>query len=104
MPGEVAPAHRHTPSALRFIMDGDGTAYTAVNGEKVYMRPGDMVLTPSMQWHDHGHEGEEPIVWLDVWISLISVILEQFSLICIRKRYAQNSGLPAYQNRNLALG
>ena len=66
MPGEVAPAHRHTPSALRFIMDGDGTAYTAVNGETAYMRPGYMLLTPSMQWHDHGHEGEEPIVWLDV--------------------------------------
>ena len=24
MPGEVAPAHRHTPSALRFIVEGEG--------------------------------------------------------------------------------
>src|SRR5918912_1547753 len=28
MPGEVAPAHRHAQSALRFILDGDG-AHTA---------------------------------------------------------------------------
>ncbi|NRA30614.1 MAG: cupin domain-containing protein [Parvularculaceae bacterium] len=66
MPGEVAPAHRHSASALRFILEGDGAAYTAVDGEKAYMRPGDMVLTPSMRWHDHGHEGTEPVVWLDV--------------------------------------
>ena len=32
MPGEVAPAHRHTQNALRFIMKGDG-AFTALDGE-----------------------------------------------------------------------
>ena len=66
MPGEVAPAHRHSPSALRFILEGDGEAYTSVNGEKAYMSPGDMILTPSGKWHDHGHEGKDPVVWLDV--------------------------------------
>jgi gentisate 1,2-dioxygenase len=66
MPGEVAPAHRHSPSALRFILEGGGRAYTAVDGEKAYMKPGDMILTPSMRWHDHGNEGQEPVVWLDV--------------------------------------
>ena len=64
LPGEVAPAHRHSPSALRFIIEGEG-AYTAVSGEKSRMRPGDFIITPSMTWHDHGHEGSEPVVWMD---------------------------------------
>ena len=63
LPGEVAPAHRHTPAALRFIVEGEG-AYTAVDGERAYMRVGDLILTPSWSWHDHGHEGEGPMVWL----------------------------------------
>jgi gentisate 1,2-dioxygenase len=64
LPGEVAPLHRHSQSALRFILEGAG-AYTAVNGEQIFMHPGDLVLTPSWNWHDHGNETEEPIVWLD---------------------------------------
>jgi gentisate 1,2-dioxygenase len=64
LPGEVAPAHRHTQAALRFIMEGDG-AYTAINGEQAYMRPGDLVLTPSWNWHDHGNETDKPMVWMD---------------------------------------
>ena len=64
MPGEVAPAHRHTQSALRFIVEGSG-AYTAVDGERTTMRPGDFIITPSWTWHDHGCEGKEPVVWLD---------------------------------------
>ncbi|MCG8442776.1 MAG: cupin domain-containing protein [Caulobacterales bacterium] len=66
MPGEVAPAHRHSPSALRFLLESDGRAYTAVDGERAWMEPGDLILTPSMRWHDHGHEGREPVIWLDV--------------------------------------
>lgn len=64
LPGEVAPAHRHTQSALRFIIEGRG-AYTAVDGEKTYMEPGDFVITPAWTWHHHGHEGHDPMVWLD---------------------------------------
>jgi gentisate 1,2-dioxygenase len=64
LPGEVARAHRHVSFALRFIVEGDG-AYTAVGGEKVTMHRGDLVLTPSWEYHDHGHEGEGPMVWLD---------------------------------------
>jgi len=64
MPGEVAPAHRHTQSALRFIVEGRG-AYTAVEGEKTIMEPGDFVITPSWTWHHHGNESAEPMVWLD---------------------------------------
>jgi gentisate 1,2-dioxygenase len=64
LPGEVAPAHRHTQSALRFIVEGEG-AYTAVNGERTTMREGDFIITPSWTWHDHGHEQKDPVVWLD---------------------------------------
>jgi len=64
LPGEVAPAHRHTQSALRFVLEGDG-AYTAVNGERTIMHEGDFIITPPMAWHDHGNPSDEPIFWLD---------------------------------------
>ena len=64
LPGEVARAHRHVAFALRFIVEGDA-AYTAVGGERVTMHRGDLILTPSWQFHDHGHEGDGPMVWLD---------------------------------------
>src|SRR5215472_11124642 len=64
LPGEIAPAHRHSQSALRFIIEGKG-AYTAVDGEKTIMEPGDFVITPSWTWHDHGNDSDKPMVWLD---------------------------------------
>ena len=64
LPGEVAPSHRHTQSALRFIVEGSG-AYTAVDGERSTMHPGDFIITPSWAWHDHGSSAPEPVVWLD---------------------------------------
>jgi gentisate 1,2-dioxygenase len=64
LPGECAPAHRHSPAAIRFIIQGQG-AYTTVEGEKCPMEPGDLVLTPSWTWHDHGSEGSEPMIWMD---------------------------------------
>jgi gentisate 1,2-dioxygenase len=64
LPGEVAPSHRHSQSALRFIVEGRG-AYTAVDGERTTMEPGDFIITPSWTWHDHGHEADGPVVWLD---------------------------------------
>jgi gentisate 1,2-dioxygenase len=64
MPGEVAPAHRHSQSALRFVIEGEG-AYTAVDGERTYMRRGDFIITPSWTWHDHGNDSDRPMVWLD---------------------------------------
>ncbi len=63
-PGEVAPAHRHTQSALRFIVEGSG-AYTAVDGERTTMRPGDFITTPSWTFHDHGNDADVPVIWLD---------------------------------------
>jgi len=62
--GEVAPAHRHTQSALRFVIEGAG-AYTAVNGERISMSPGDFIVTPAWTWHDHSKESEGPMIWLD---------------------------------------
>jgi gentisate 1,2-dioxygenase len=64
LPGEVAPAHRHAQSALRFVIEGHG-AYTAVEGERALMEPGDFIITPSWTWHDHGNESDAPVVWLD---------------------------------------
>ncbi len=64
LPGEVAPAHRHTQNALRFVVEGDG-AFTAVDGEKAMMRPFDVILTPAWQWHDHGNATDQPMIWLD---------------------------------------
>jgi gentisate 1,2-dioxygenase len=64
LPGEIAPTHRHAPNALRLIVEGEG-AYTAVDGERVMMKPGDFVTTPNWAWHDHGNLGSGPVVWLD---------------------------------------
>jgi len=64
LPGEKAPAHRHTPSAARIIVEGEG-AYTIVNSEKCMMERGDLILTPGGSWHDHGHDGKGPVIWLD---------------------------------------
>jgi gentisate 1,2-dioxygenase len=64
MPGEAAPSHHHTPAALRLIVEGRG-AYTTVEGIRCDMEPGDLIITPAMRWHDHGHQGGEPVVWLD---------------------------------------
>ncbi|MCZ8173146.1 MAG: cupin domain-containing protein, partial [Brevundimonas sp.] len=64
LPGEVAPCHRHSQCALRFVMEGDG-AFTAIDGEKAIMRPFDLILTPNWQWHDHGNTTDQPMIWLD---------------------------------------
>ncbi|WP_274585539.1 cupin domain-containing protein [Neisseria leonii] len=65
LPGETAPNHRHTPNAVRIIVEGGG-ACTTVNGEPCRMARGDLILTPSGMWHEHSHTGDEPVVWLDV--------------------------------------
>jgi gentisate 1,2-dioxygenase len=79
--GESAPAHRHSPSAIRFVMVGSG-AYTTVNGDACEMRPGDLILTPNWAWHDHNSYGTEPLVWFDgldlpLVATLESVFFEQ---------------------------
>jgi len=66
MPGEKARSHRHTPNALRLVLDAEPGAYTVVNGERLPMLPGDMVLTPNWCWHGHGNDSRACAYWLDV--------------------------------------
>ncbi|HEY0614852.1 MAG TPA: cupin domain-containing protein [Candidatus Elarobacter sp.] len=74
LPGEIAGPHRHAASALRFVMEGNGTD-TIVDGEQFEMHEGDLVLTPSWTFHDHEHKGDRPMVWLDVLdISLVRAL------------------------------
>jgi gentisate 1,2-dioxygenase len=65
LPGERARTHRHTPAALRLILDAEPGAYTIVDGVKLPMLPGDVVLTPSWSWHGHGNNGPANAYWLD---------------------------------------
>lgn len=90
LPGETAPAHVHTPSAVRIIVEGKG-GFTVVDGEKLPMEEGDLVLTPGGEWHDHGHEGEEPVIWLDALDLPLFVYLEG--------SYAKEGPLQARRNR-----
>src|SRR3989449_10708583 len=78
LPGEVAPSHRHSQSALRFVVEGEG-AYTAVDGERTTMHPGDFIITPSWTFHDHGNPGDEPVVWMDgLDIRIVATFAAQF--------------------------
>lgn len=86
-PGEIAPSHRHAASALRLIVEGRG-AYTAVDGEKSYMDPGDFVTTPNWTWHDHGNEGDDCVIWLDgLDIPLVQTLETNFFEIYPDKKY-----------------
>lgn len=64
MPGEVAPPHRHSIAAIRYVIEGTGV-HTTVNGQRLAMNPGDFLLTPAWCWHSHQHEGDAPMIWLD---------------------------------------
>ena len=90
LPGEKAPAHKHTPSAARIVVEGEG-AFTIVNGEKCAMERGDLILTPGGMWHDHGHDGTEPVIWLDALDLPLFVFLEG--------SYAEEGELQAPRNR-----
>ena len=63
-PHEVAPAHRHSQSAFRFVLDGEGV-WTIVDGDPVAMRRGDLLLTPGWRWHEHHNTTDTAMVWLD---------------------------------------
>lgn len=64
VPGEDMHSHRHSPTALRFVHESEG-GWTAVDGERMPVGPGDVVLTPAMKWHEHGNDGPEPVIWQD---------------------------------------
>ena len=65
LPGESARSHRHSPNALRLVLDAGGGAFTTVNAKQIPMHEGDVVLTPSGSWHGHGHDGDRPATWID---------------------------------------
>lgn len=90
LPGENAPAHRHTPSAARIIVEGEG-AYTVVDGERLPMEEGDLVLTPGGAWHDHGHSGSAPVIWLDA--------LDLPLFVSLEGSYAEEADFQAQRNR-----
>lgn len=90
LPGEVAPAHKHTPSAARIVVEGEG-GYTVVDGDRLPMLEGDLILTPGGCWHDHGHGGAGPVVWLDALDLPLFVYLEG--------SYAVEAPLQAPRNR-----
>lgn len=79
LPGEVAPCHRHSQSALRFVLEGSG-AYTAVDGEPAVMECFDLVLTPNGRWHDHANDTDQPVIWLDgLDIPLVTALSASFA-------------------------
>lgn len=90
LPGERAPSHRHTPSAARIIVEGEG-AYTVVAGERCAMERGDLILTPGGSWHEHGHDGGGPVIWLDALDLPLFAQLEA--------SYAQEGELQHQRNR-----
>lgn len=65
LPGERARSHRHTPNALRLVLDAEPGAYTIVDGARLDMMPGDVVLTPNWCWHGHANEGNAAAYWID---------------------------------------
>jgi gentisate 1,2-dioxygenase len=65
-PNETARSHRHTPNALRLVLDAQPGMFTIVNGKKIPMLPGDVVLTPSWSWHGHQNESGARAYWIDV--------------------------------------
>lgn len=64
LPGETARPHRHSMGAIRFVLEGSG-ATTIVNGKACPMEYGDLILTPAWCWHEHRHDGDAPVLWLD---------------------------------------
>ncbi len=99
LPGEIAPPHRHTAAALRFIIEGNH-AYTAVGGERTVMEPGDFVITPSMQWHDHGNESNGPMVWLDG----LDMHMIRFFCASFREDSPEGHAQPAFRPEGSAQG
>lgn len=83
-PGEVAPAHRHTTTAVRFVMKGQG-AYGRVNGEKFAFEPGDYLITPTWTWHDHTNLGNETVYWMDCLDSPFTMYLN----VCFTEFYPE---------------
>ena len=102
LPGETAPNHRHTPSAVRFVVEGEG-GFTVVDGEKLQMGRGDLILTPPGLWHEHGHEGRGPVIWLDALdLPLVYGIEASFAIEGPRSRSTSRSAGAARASATVA--
>ena len=80
LPGEQARSHRHTPNALRLIVDAGPGTYTVVDGQRLPMLPGDVLLTPNWRWHGHGNDGAAPAYWIDFLDAPLVQLLEPMFL------------------------
>lgn len=79
LPGEKARSHRHTPNALRLVLEGEEGVYTVVNGQALPMRPGDVLLTPGWHWHGHANDGTSNAYWIDVLdVPLVQILEPMF--------------------------
>ena len=89
LPGEVAPPHRHTNTALRFVIKGGG-AYTTSNGEPMPMYPGDLLIQPNWAWHDHVNHSDQPIIWIDA----LDTGLVNFLSASFREEWSEGTNQP----------
>lgn len=63
--GETARSHRHTPNAMRVVLEAGAGTFTIVDGVKVPMLHGDVLLTPSGCYHGHSNESRQEAYWVD---------------------------------------
>lgn len=87
-PGDIAPAHVHSPNASRTILTDEG-GYTNIDGERCDARRGDIILTPNGTWHDHGNDGNEPVIWID---TLDWPLMEYLDCAWVDQDYEANFG------------
>jgi gentisate 1,2-dioxygenase len=99
-PGERAPVHRHTPSASRFVLEGDG-GFTIVEGEKLPMERGDLIITPHGTWHDHGNDGNQAVIWVDV---LDVPLVESLNATMFEFDYQENGARRPVQSERVPVG
>lgn len=102
LPGEQTNIHRHTPSALRFMIEGEGS-YAMTGGERTGQHKGDLVLGPSWGWHSHGNLGGDPAVWFDALdIPLVKMLdasfFEGYEAEEFRDNKPDDGSLRAYGN------
>ena len=86
-PGDIAPAHIHSPNASRTILSEKG-GYTNVEGERCECRRGDIVLTPNGTWHDHGNSDAEPMIWIDM---LDWPLIEYLDCVWVDQNYSDGT-------------
>lgn len=64
--GESARSHRHTPNAMRVVVEAGPQTYTIVGGVNVPMEPGDVLLTPNWSYHGHDNRSSQDAYWIDI--------------------------------------